>query len=75
MIFYCKWEESKQNETLAAGKSDLFHTVNSWGLGPGGAATEKHWNLYPHLCFETVFPALKLNQNCYLHYIYITIFS
>ena len=24
-------------------------------------------NLYPHLCLET-FPALKLTQNCYLHY-------
>ena len=25
-------------------------------------------NLYPHLCLETVFPALKLTQNCYLPY-------
>ena len=22
----------------------------------------------PHLCLETVFPALKLAQNCYIHY-------
>ena len=25
-------------------------------------------NLYPHLCLETVFPALKLTQNCYRPY-------
>ena len=25
-------------------------------------------NLYPHLCLETLFPAVKLTQNCYLHY-------
>ena len=38
------------------------------GLGTGGAATEKFRNLYPHLCLETLFPALKLIQNGYLHY-------
>ena len=36
--------------------------------GAGGAATGKVCNLYPHLCLEAVFPALKLTQNCYLHY-------
>ena len=25
-------------------------------------------NLYLYLCFETVFLALKITQNCYLHY-------
>ena len=30
------------------------------GLGAwGGAATGKIFNLYPHLCLETVFPTLK----------------
>ena len=32
------------------------------GLGVGGTATGKVSNLYPHLCLETVFPALKLTQ-------------
>ena len=31
-------------------------------------------NLYPHLCLEAIFPALKLTQNCYLDY-NINIFS
>ena len=26
------------------------------------------FNLYPDLCLKIVFPALKLTQNCYLHY-------
>ena len=31
------------------------------GLGAGGGAdTEKFYNLYPHLYFETVFPTLNL---------------
>ena len=41
------------------------------GLEAGSAATGKFCNLYPHLCLETVFTALKLTQlptNCYLHY-------
>ena len=33
-------------------------------LGVGGAAAGKIWNLYPNLCLETVFLALKLTQNC-----------
>ena len=62
------WKESKQNEALAD-KCDSFHTVNSWWvLGMGSAARGKTCNLFPHLCFETVLPALKLTQNCYLHY-------
>ena len=32
--------------------------------GAGDTATGKFWNLYPHLCLETLFPALKLTQNC-----------
>ena len=28
----------------------------------------RNCNLYPHLCFEKVFPVLKLTQNCYLYY-------
>ena len=32
------------------------------------------FNLYPDLCLKIVFPALKLTQNCYLHY-NINIFS
>ena len=38
------------------------------GLGAGGTVTGKFCNLYPLLCLGTVFPALKLSQNCYLHY-------
>ena len=37
------------------------------GLGAGGTATGKFFNLYPHLCLEKVFPAVKLVQNSYLH--------
>ena len=44
------------------------------GLAVGTAAAGTFCNLYPHLCLETVFPALKLTQNCYLHY-NINIFS
>ena len=43
-----------------------FHTAS----GPGGRL-RSHWNfcgLDHHLCLETVFPGLKLTQNCYLHY-------
>ena len=29
---------------------------------------ETFCNLYPDLCFEIEFPALRLTQNCYLHY-------
>ena len=36
----------------------------SWGTATAGTFCD----LYPHLCLETVFPALKLAQNCYLHY-------
>ena len=32
------------------------------------AATRKLCNLQPHLSLETVFPALKLTQNCCLNY-------
>ena len=38
------------------------------GLRVGSTATETFSTLYPRLCFETVFLALKLTQNCYLHY-------
>ena len=38
------------------------------GLGAGSTATGIFSNLYPCLYLETVFPALKLTQNCYLHY-------
>ena len=41
------------------------------GLGAGDTAIGKLCNLYPHLCLETVFPVLKLTQNCYLHYVSI----
>ena len=43
------------------------------GLG-GTAKAGTFFNLYCHLCLETVFPGLKLTQNCYLHY-NINIFS
>ena len=33
----------------------------------GSTGTGKFCNLYPPLSLETVFPALKLTQNCYLH--------
>ena len=34
----------------------------------GTARAGTFYNLYRHLCLETVFPALKPTQNCYLHY-------
>ena len=67
------WEESKQSEALVD-KCDLFHTVNSWWiLGVGSAGRGKTYNLFRHLSFETILPALKLTQNCYLHYKYFFI--
>ena len=65
------WENN-----IASGKNPsktrpllLAYTVKYlMGLQAGSAATRKFCNLYPHLCLETVFPALKLTQNCYLHY-------
>ena len=38
------------------------------GLGVGSVATGKFYNSYPHVILETVFPALKFTQNCYLNY-------
>ena len=38
------------------------------GLGVGSVATGKFYNSYPRVILETVFPALKLTQNCYLNY-------
>ena len=40
------WEESKQSDTLAADKYDLFNTVNGYlmGLGADGAVTGTFWN-------------------------------
>ena len=40
------------------------------GLGTGSTATWKFCNLYQHLCFETIFPNLKMTENCYLQYIF-----
>ena len=61
------WEESKQSKALVD-KCGSLHTKNGfWVWGVGSAAPEKLCNLYPHLSLETVFPALKLTQNCYLH--------
>ena len=51
-----------------------FHAVCKYGQLMGlpqhrGTATAGTFcNLYTHLCLETVLPALKLTQNCYLHY-------
>ena len=42
-------------------------TVNSWWF-LGSTATGKFSILYSHLCLETVFLALKLTQDCYIHY-------
>ena len=55
------WEEYEQNEALG----NKFGFVKySWGSGcsqkPG-----KFCNFFPHL--ETVFPALKLRQICYVN--------
>ena len=38
------------------------------GLGAGSAAIGTFCNLCCHVRFEIVFSALKLAQNCYLHY-------
>ena len=37
-------------------------------MGRRTARAETFCNSYPHLCLETVFPAPKLAQNCYLHF-------
>ena len=38
-------------------------------MGSRGTATAGlFYNLYVHLYLEIAFPALKLTQNCYLHY-------
>ena len=34
--------------------------------GQRGTVSRKLCNFYPHLHLETVFPALKLPQNCYI---------
>ena len=67
IIAYC--EESKQSKTLA-GKCYLLQTINIVGVGLGvcSPATGKFCNLYRHLSLKTVFPALKLTQNCCFDY-------
>ena len=37
-------------------------------MSRGTATAGRFCNLYPHLCLEIVFPALKLTQKCYLRY-------
>ena len=39
-----------------------------FGLGENGAAAGKFCYLYPNSCLKTVFPAVRLIRNCYLHY-------
>ena len=58
-----------QARPFAAGKCASFHAVcKQLANGSRGTVTGKVCNLYPHLCFETVFPALKLTQNCDIHH-------
>ena len=62
-------EKSKQSEALVD-RCALFYTYFKQlvSLGAGWTATGTFWNLYSHLFLKRVFPALKLIQNCYLHY-------
>ena len=47
-------------QAKAAVKWNSFHVVKElMGLGAGGTATGKFWNLYSHLCCQTVFSTLK----------------
>ena len=55
-------EEFEQSE-LKANKCGLFQ-INSGNLRIG--ATPGKFCYYSHLRLETVFPALKLTQNCYI---------
>ena len=50
-----------------ADKCDLFHTVNSLCGGGTSGGKQSHRKIFQfNQCLETVFPALKLTQNCYL---------
>ena len=64
------WENNKA-KALAA--SAIRFMLYSKQLANESRSTARgtFCNLYPHLCVETVFPAFKLTQNCYLHNINI----
>ena len=66
---------SKARTWLLASAICFMLYVNSQLMDLGATAKAgTFFNLYRHLCLETVFPALKPTQNCYLHY-NINIFS
>ena len=48
-------------------RTSLVCLKYSWGLWEGVATPGKFCNFPPLLSLETVFPALKLTQNCYLN--------
>ena len=74
-IAYRKNHLSKARPLLQASATRFMNYVNKLATGSRGTATAGIFcNLYPHLCLETVFPAPKLTQNCYIHY-NINIFS
>ena len=71
----CGKNPSKARLWLLASAIRFMLYVDSQLMGLGGTAKAgTFFNLYCHLCLETVFPGLKLTQNCYLHY-NINIFS
>ena len=59
------WEESEQSKTLASKCGWFQNQLGVWGAG-SGTTPRKSCNFYPHLTLKTVFPALKLPQNCYM---------
>ena len=59
------WEN---NKVLGLGcQCNLFHVYSKQLANSSrGTAIGIFCNLYPHLCVETVFPALNMTQSCYL---------
>ena len=62
------WDKSKQSQVLAAGKCELFHAVcNQVANESMGRATTVTFSIFiPLFLLKTIFPALKLTENCYL---------
>ena len=64
------WEKNKA-KALAASAIRLMLYSKQLANGSRETAKGTFSNLYPHLCVEIVFPALKLTQSCYLYNINI----
>ena len=63
------WEKSKHSEAFGWQVWFFPYCKKVVGLRAGSTVIGKCCNLYPHLCLETIFPALKITQNCFLRYI------